>query len=144
MTAPTQNYANHRRLVPSFHIVLFFILLANFIFSAVHLYRHHTYEAVMGLAMAVAFGLIFGHMRGFATTLQDRIIRLEETLRYQRCLPADLQGRAASLSLPQMIGLRFASDAELPVLVAKTLDGNLARGVIKQQVKDWRADNVRV
>lgn len=144
MTAPNQTFATHRRLVPSFHIVLFFMLVANFVFSIVHLYRHHTYEAAMGVVLAIAFGLFFYHLRSFVTTLQDRIIRLEEMVRYERCLPADLAGRAARLSLRQMIGLRFASDVELPALVGKALDSSLGEKTIKQQVTSWRADHLRV
>ena len=60
----TQNYANHRRVVPMFHGVLFFLLVLTLIGSCVNLYmsmgdhqrlysaaleerRDHVYQAVM-------------------------------------------------------------------------------------------------
>jgi hypothetical protein len=43
-----------------------------------------------------------------------------------------------------LVALRFASDAELPVLARKVLDEKLVqRKVIKQLVKNWRADYLR-
>lgn len=61
-------------------------------------------------------------MRGYATHLQDRIICLEENLRLARVLPEPLRLRMGELSDSQIVGLRFASDAELPALVQRVLD----------------------
>jgi hypothetical protein len=141
---PTQTYKTHRRLVPMFHVVLFLMLVANLVYSVIHLYRLRTYGAVVGLMMAVAWLLLSWYVRLFATTLQDRIIRLEEMVRYERCLPPDLRVRAGALTKRQMISLRFASDEELPSLVGQALDGKLADNDIKPQVKHWRADHLRV
>ena len=44
-----------------------------------------------------------------------------------------------------MVGLRFASDAELPALARKVLDENIVKATpIKQAVKDWQPDLHRV
>ena len=59
-------------------------------------------------------------------------------------LPDSLRGRVNDLSVPQLIALRFASDAEVPDLVKKTLDGNLDAKTIKQSIQNWRADFLRV
>ena len=50
-----------------------------------------------------------------ALTVQNRVIRLEMTLRLQRILgPAAAADALAKLPLGRLIALRFASDAELP------------------------------
>jgi hypothetical protein len=44
-----------------------------------------------------------------------------------------------------MVGLRFASDAELPSLAREVLDGKVNdRKAIKQMVQNWRADYQRI
>jgi hypothetical protein len=42
------------------------------------------------------------------------------------------------------VGLRFASDAELPALVQRALDEKLSRADIKKAITDWRPDYSRV
>jgi hypothetical protein len=79
--------------------------------------------------------------RLFALAVQDRVIRLEEQLRYERMLPAELQARAGELTMEQIIALRFASDAELTALTRKVLEEKLTeRKAIKQLVKNWKPD----
>ena len=44
----------------------------------------------------------------------------------------------------QLVALRFASDAELPVLAKKVLDEKLNdRKAIKQMIRDWQPDMLR-
>ena len=139
-----QSYANHRRYVPLFHFVTSSLVLVNFAFAVVHLWLHHTYGAIVGLLVAIALLLMFWYMRSFPEVVQDRVIRLEEALRYQKILPADLQARTSQLTLRQIVGLRFASDAELPALTRRALDEKLGENQIKKEVKSWRADLLRV
>jgi len=76
--------------------------------------------------------------------VQDRVIRLEERLRYERLLPADLKARAGEFTVSQFVSLRFASDAELPALARKVLDDKVnERKAIKQMVKSWKPDYLR-
>ncbi len=141
--AAHQSYENHARYVPAYHFVLFAILLVNLIWSVVLLARAPSFGTTVGLLLAAGLVLIAWYLRAFATTVQDRVIRLEETLRYQRLLPPELQARARELSVRQIIALRFAADAELPALVRRALDERLGGRAIKQAVKDWRADHLR-
>jgi hypothetical protein len=76
-----------------------------------------------------------------ALTVQDRLIRLEETLRLQRVLPAGMQADIAKLRRRQFVALRFASDEELPELVRRVVAGELADArSIKQAITKWRPD----
>ena len=80
-----------------------------------------------------------------ALKAQDRVIRLEERLRHQELLTDELLAKSAALTPGQIIALRFASDAELPGLVERTLNGEFAKNKeIKNAVKNWRADYHRV
>jgi hypothetical protein len=140
-----QNYANHRRFVPLYHFGIFGILLINLLWSLVRVVKGFSFETALGVLMALALLGLFFYMRIFALTVQDRIIRLEMRLRLKRVLPPDLAGRIPELEPPQLIGLRFASDAELPELVREVLTNNIQdRDVIKKRIKDWQADHLRV
>lgn len=79
-----------------------------------------------------------------ALAVQNRVIRLEERLRYAGVLPPELHGRSGELTLGQIIALRFASDEELADLVDRTLNGEFKSPKhIKQAVKTWRGDHLR-
>jgi hypothetical protein len=79
-----------------------------------------------------------------SVTVQDRVIRLEERLRMRELLPADLHPRIHDFTIDQIVSLRFASDADLPALARQVLDEKLTdRKVIKQRIKNWRADSQR-
>jgi hypothetical protein len=77
---------------------------------------------------------------------QDRLIRLEEQLRYARLLPADLTARAQTTFSPRhYIALRFASDGELASMVEMVLKNPALKGKeIKSRIKTWRPDTFRV
>jgi hypothetical protein len=76
--------------------------------------------------------------------VQDRLIRLEERVRYERVLPEELRWRADELTVNQFVSLRFASDDELPALMRKVLDEKVtSRKAIKQLIKNWRPDYLR-
>jgi hypothetical protein len=72
------------------------------------------------------------------------VIRLEERLRLASILPEPLRSRIPELTDSQIVGLRFASDAELPELFQRALDEKLSRSDIKKAVTDWRPDYSRV
>jgi hypothetical protein len=94
------------------------------------------------LAAALFLGVLYARL--FALSVQDRLIRLEERLRYERVLPEELRWRADELSVNQFVSLRFASDDELPALMKKVLDEKVtSRRTIKQLIKNWRPDYLR-
>ena len=94
--------------------------------------------------MAIVGLFAVGKARAHSLTAQDRIIRLEEKLRYAALLPPDLLARSQALTVRQIIGLRFASDEELPGLVKRALDENLSEKDIKKSINKWRPDYLRV
>lgn len=144
MERKPQTFANHTKFDPAFHFFLVPVLAINAIVIAVQLFR---YPGVLGLwllVVSVALFVLAMRMRMYATQLQDRIIRLEENLRLARVLPEPLRVRMGELSDSQILGLRFASDAELPVLVQRSLDERLSRADIKKAVQEWRPDYSRV
>jgi hypothetical protein len=66
-------------------------------------------------------------------------------LRLVKVLPADLAQRIGELTVSQLIGLRFASNEELPELVRKVLaEGISDRTAIKRMVRTWQGDYLRV
>jgi len=140
-----QNFANHTKTVPPFHFFAIPVFVINFGWS---LYRLKTlgfsFEGVFGVLMAAALVVLVFNARLFPLAVQDRVIRLEERLRYERVLPADLQARSSELTIGQVVALRFASDAELPALARKVLDEKLTeRKAIKQLIKNWKPDYLR-
>ena len=140
-----QNYTSHRQYVPWFHFFAAPILGLNVLAQLYVVIRHFSAWAVWNLLVAAALGVFAWTARTMVTRAQDRIIRLEETLRLQRLLPADLKPRIGELSAGQLIGLRFASDEELPELTRAALSGELrGREDIKRRIKNWRPDTLRV
>jgi hypothetical protein len=140
-----QNFANHAKYVPAFH---FFVLPVLFLNIGWSIYRWKaslwsTDGAISVLtSVAILVGFLFARL--FALSVQDRVIRMEERQRCERLLPPDLQARIVEFQPGQLVALRFASDAELPALARKVLDETLKdRKVIKQLVKNWRADYLR-
>ena len=143
MSQPQQNLKNHARLVPLFHFVLGGLIVMNFL-HAVRTFLPFGQDSVYRMIVAVALLLMFFYIRAFPLTAQDRVIRLEEQLRLEKLAP-DLALRSGEITPGQWTALRFASDAELPGLVREVLSGKLAKpGDIKQSIKLWRADHLRV
>jgi hypothetical protein len=148
-----QNFANHGKIVPAFHFFLMPVLFLNFASSVylVHATARHAgaafplLHAILNLLLAVALIILAFLARIFALGVQDRVIRLEERLRYQQLLPDDLKPRINEFTISQVVALRFASDAELSGLARKVLDSNLNnRKAIKQMIQNWRADYQRI
>jgi len=145
MADATQSYATHRRFFPLFHFFAIPLLSINLVVRIIYAWMHRGarlvwWEVVVALALiAVAFA-----SRIMALTVQNRLIRLEETIRLQRCLPDDLRGRVGELSSGQLIALRFCGDDEVAGLTRSVLDGKLkGRNEIKKQIKTWRPDTMR-
>lgn len=144
MAEPQQNVGNHARIVPIYHIGVFFPLLVNLGWSLYRLGGGVTGDAVVQLLTAIALMLLFISVRTQILTVQDRVIRLEMRTRLARVLPPDQHAAIPQLTHKQLVALRFASDGELPALVQRVLAGQLpTQKAIKAEVKDWQADFLR-
>ncbi len=142
-----QNLKNHGRLDPPFHIVLFFILVANLIFSVIHMIRHREDAYFAGpwfVVLSIAAFIPFIKLRTYPLKVQDRVIRLEERMRLQALAPTEWHSQIYNLTEDQLIGLRFAADDEVVSLAKQALEHNLTRKQIKERIKSWRADNWRI
>jgi hypothetical protein len=144
-----QSYATHRKVVPLFHWFLVGILTVNFFWAGFRLFvpipGTPLPDRLWALVVAAALGLLAFFARTFALQAQDRVIRLEERLRYETLLPTDLKARTSELRRRHILALRFASDAELADLVRAVLDKKLDRGDdVKKAITGWRADHFRL
>ena len=140
-----QNFKNHVKFVPLFHFFSAPILIMNFVWCCVRLWKSHfAIEGFLGVVVAAGLLTTLLSARLAALAVQDRVIRLEERLRYARLLPEDLKARMGDFTIAQIVSLRFASDAELPGLARKVLSENLQdRKQIKRMVQNWRPDYLR-
>ena len=139
-----QNFNNHSQMVPGFHYLTFGGIIALLGGSINYLLKssaENKYLAALLVLTSVVFILIAWFTRIFALKAQDRAIRAEENLRHfvltGKLLPS-------SLSVGQVVALRFAPDAEFPALVEKAATGNLSQKEIKQSIQNWKADFYRV
>ena len=139
-----QSYSNHRRWSPLYHFVAIPVLCVNVVVAVVALVRNPGWAA--GWQLAVAIALVLGLLvaRTQALIVQNRLIRLEERLRLIRLLPPDRHDEIARLRTAHFIGLRFASDLEVPDLVRRCASGELATAdAVKRAVREWRGDYMR-
>jgi Family of unknown function (DUF6526) len=146
-----QTFANHTRFDPAFHFFAAPVLLLGLLFALVHFFAHITqgdfrdhFHAFLLIVLALALLTLAFKSRAYSLKVQDRVIRLEERLRLAMLLPEPLRARIPELTESQLVGLRFASDAEIPKLVERTLKENLSRKDIKKAIQNWRPDYWRV
>jgi ABC-type nickel/cobalt efflux system permease component RcnA len=142
--ATPQSFANHARFDPPFHFVLAPIGLAAIVLSIILLVRQPGIGSILGLLLSVGFFMLAAKARSYALKVQDRVIRLEERQRLSMLLPEASRPRIVELTEPQLIALRFASDAELPALAMRALNEGLTKKQIKTSIQNWRADYFRV
>lgn len=144
-TVRPQSFANHRAIPPLPYLLAGLVLLVDTVHRARLAFAAPDFGSVLAVLVGVALLLVFAASRRRAQIVQDRVIRLEMQLRLERLLGAARKGDLERLTLPQRIALRFASDAELPALFERILQGEFARpDDIKRAVKDWQADWLRV
>jgi len=146
-----QNFSNHTKIVPAFQFLIVPVLVANLMANCYGFYKWFPKTTagiivgIIGILVSVALIALALLARLFALGVQDRVIRLEERLRFQQLLPEDLKLRINEFTINQLVSLRFASDAELPELARKVLQEKLnSRKAIKQMIQNWRADYQRI
>lgn len=139
-----QNFKTHRRLIVGHHGFSAFAILALIVGSIVNLLHSDEssfYSASLLILMSVVLLFMWFYQRAFALKAQDRVIRLEENLRYQSIAKKPLSN---GLTIRQIIGLRFASDDELLALADRAEKENLSENDIKKAIVNWKPDMYRV
>ncbi len=144
---PAQSYANHTRWYPPHHFVFYPLLAAVIGCSVWAAFRYpQDHFLWIGLVIALFFlgFLSFMTRQHYALTLQNRLVRLEMRVRYHQLTDARLEPLEEKLGFGRIAALRFAGDAELPGLVQRALAENLSADAIKQSIRHWVADEMRV
>jgi hypothetical protein len=151
MAQESQSYDHHTRWDPAFHFFILPVFVIGLVMSLIHFFAHfahsdfrENFHAVMLVLLATACLLLVFKVRTYSLKVQDRVIRLEERLRLAQLAPEPLRSRIPELTVDQLCGLRFASDAEVAKLAERALNEKLSRADIKKAIKTWRPDYWRV
>lgn len=145
MSESPQSFENHAKIVPLYHRWMTGLLVLPTLYFGYRAALDFSVDRLALFLFAVGVALAALYARIFPLRVQDRVIRLEERLRMERLLPAELKARIPDLTTHQLVGLRFASDEELPELVRRVLtEGLTDRNDVKRAIKSWRADHARI
>jgi len=143
--ADIQTFANHTRWHPPFHYFLVPVMLINLIWSIVLFVMSPGWNSGRWIVVSLALVVLTFLVRLNSLKVQDRLIRLEEMIRYQQVLSPAVLLQTSALSPDQVVALRFAADDELEELLSRVAAGKFAKTRdIKQAIKNWRADTFRV
>jgi hypothetical protein len=151
MAQESQSYDHHTRWDPAFHFFVLPIFVIALIMTLIHFFAHfahsdfrENFHAFLLILLAIALLTLVFKERTYSLKVQDRVIRLEERLRLTQLAPEPLRSRIPELTVDQLCGLRFASDAEVAKLAERALNEKLSRADIKKAIKTWRPDYWRV
>ena len=146
MSETSQSFENHAKIVPGYHRWATALLVLPTLYYLFLVWRDwYSAERLADFLFALGVILTALYARVFPLGVQDRVIRLEERLRMEQVLPDDMKARIPDFTTAQLVGLRFASDEDLPGLARRVLDeGMTDKKLIKQAVKSWRADHQRI
>ena len=139
-----QNYRNHFRYVPLWHVITSLAILALLVGSIVDVTystKENIYSASLLVLVSLILMSIFWYARSFALRAQDRAIRAEENLRHFALTGKLLDKR---LRMGQIIALRFADDEEFVILAKRAAEEGIRNGEIKKAIANWKADHHRV
>lgn len=143
----TQNYSNHVRYYAPHHFIFYPVILLLIGLSVRFTFKYPDRSLEWG-ALAVVLVMItwlsLMLRQHYALNNQNRIVRLEMRLRYYQLTHERLEDIEPQLSFGQIAALRFASDAELPALVKRSLNEKLSPDAIKKSIQNWMPDTMRV
>jgi hypothetical protein len=142
-----QNYGNHTRYNPFQHFVLAPLTLIFLGWTGNKMDFSSTETTLESIYLFIGAFILFLLpllARLYALKLQNRIILNEMRNRYFHLTGKTFDEKEQKLTLGQIIGLRFASDAELLELMDRAIAENLTSKEIKQQIKNWKGDYLRV
>jgi hypothetical protein len=135
-----QNFKNHARLVPEFHVLMLLSVATVDVLSVINLFSGITLPSLMFLLIGIALSIGFIKIRSFPLKVQDRAIRAEENLRYFSLTGKLLDNR---LTVGQIVALRFASNEEFIELVDRAVNEKMSNKEIKKAIQNWKSDHHR-
>lgn len=139
-----QSLATHIRFDPLYHFFALPVVGLSVIAAIVHAVQRPSWFSAWLVVLTIALVIVTLKARMYALRVQDRLIRLEERLRLRDLMDEPLRSRIGELTEGQLIGLRFACDAEVPGLVETALAKQLSKAEIKKSITTWRGDHFRV
>jgi len=120
-------------------------MLINLVWAIVTFIKAPGGSSGWWIVVSLALLMLTVFVRTYSLKVQDRVIRLEEKLRYQQVLSPSLAQQISALTPGQIVALRFAADEELEELVSAVTAGRFVKTKeLKQAIKNWRADHFRV
>lgn len=150
----TQNYENHRQSDRWRMYIAFMLLIVSLFFGYMLIgdavnglknpWFHWTYAIgyLLPALALLACRVAVLKLRMYATKLQDRIIWQEVNFRYYVATGTTLPG---SITIPQIVALRFAGDDEFVALVDQIIKNpSLSNKEIKKMIKNRKWDYSRV
>ncbi len=146
-----QNYKNHRKFYPPHHFVFYPLMLILLVFSLFEFWDNAVDDrdvSLIWLAIAlivisiIALSLML--RQHYALRLQDRLIITEFKLRYFTLSGNRLESSTYHFSDAQIFALRFAEDEDLMKLMHLTAQNDWSSTQIKQNIRNWKADNKRI
>lgn len=146
-----QNLKNHRKFYPLYHFVFYPVTLALLVFSVVKLWNNInvnsefvTIWTVISAIIVLIIVLSLMLRQHYALGLQDRIIINEFKFRYFALTGNRLESLPYQFSDAQIFALRFSEDEDLIELINNTIENDWSSSEIKQNIKNWKADNKRI
>jgi hypothetical protein len=142
-----QNYGNHTRYNPFQHFVLAPLTLIFLGWTGNKMDFSSTETTLESIYLFIGAFILFLLpllARLYALKLQNRIILNEMRNRYFHLTGKTFDEKERELRLGQIIALRFASDAELLNLMDRAIAEKITAKEIKQQIKNWKGDYLRV
>jgi hypothetical protein len=142
-----QNFKNHVRYYIPHHFIFYPVVLLLMVLCIYFSTKYEDQQPIWIVLSVILFligWLSYMLRQHYALMNQDRIVRSELRLRYYLLTKKRLELLEHKLSLKQLLALRFASDEELPELVEEAVDTNLSPKEIKQSIKNWNPDYMRV
>jgi len=142
-----QNYKNHLRFYPAHHFIFYPVLSLLFAFAVKESVSDDVNSKIWIFGAAIVFligWLSFMLRQHYGMTLQNRIVVFEMRYRFHVLTGQRFEPIEDQLSFGQIAALRFASDAELPVLVNRVLAEKLSPDAIKKAIINWLPDHRRI
>ena len=146
-----QNHQNYRKFYSLHHFVVYPASLVLLVFALYRLWENiNINEEFVWIWSAISFGsfliILISYMlrQHYAVGLQDRIIINEFKLRYFTLTGIRLESLPYQFSDSQIFSLRFSKDEDLIELMSQTIENDWSSSKIKENIKNWKADNKRI